>query len=151
MGCLMSGSPADSGHTSTHDRRLDTLLNQLQGNGPKIGAAAGLARLQQERLRSIRHITQARSHDCLQGLQSLTRLLAAALTQPDAPNRLQELSGTAEHLAQLTTDLECWLELAENAGFYAERRDVAETITQLWARSAHALGELPSLTPANPR
>jgi hypothetical protein len=133
------------------NRRLDDLLGQLLGNGPKVGAAAGLARLRQERLQSIQRAASTRSRDCLHGLQNLSRLLAVALNHPEAHLRVEEFSGSAEHLTQLATDLECWLELAENAEFYCERRDVASTITQLWAQSAHALGELPSVSPVGPR
>lgn len=133
-------------HGASHERgrRLETLLNQLQGNGPKIGAAAGLARLRTERLQSIHRNARARSQDCAQGLEHVTRLLAMALAHPDAAHQVTTLRGSAEHLASLAGDLACWLELAENADFYAQRRDVAGTVAALWAKSSHALGELPS-------
>lgn len=123
---------------------LAKLLDDLQGNGPRIEAAAGLARFQQERLQAIRRGARVRVKECLRGLQNLSRLMTLALEHPDFHERRAELAASAEHLASLAIDLESWQELADNAEFYGERREVAAKIAELWSRSAQMLGEWPA-------
>jgi hypothetical protein len=128
---------------STLGDSLNNLLAHLQGNGPKIEAAAGLARFGDERLQAIHRGARVRSKDCLNGVQTLSRLLALILEQPDIQQRRAELMAAVEQLMRLASDLECWQDLADNAAYYGERRDVAAQVATLWARAAHLLGELP--------
>lgn len=122
---------------------LDTLLNNLQGNGSKIRADAGLARLREFRLRKIQLGARARSATCLQAAQSLSRLLTHALENPVGTVSADDLVGITRHLHGLTADMQRWQALADNAAFYRLQRKAAHEVAQRWLQSAQQTEEWP--------
>lgn len=131
---LMSSEDTDS---------LDSLLGHLQGNGPKVMADAGLARLRESRLSAIQRGAESRAEDCLHDVQCLSRLLSQLLLARDMAIRSEDLAATARHICQLVEDHGRWSQLAQNAATYRTQRAVAIEVARRWTHWARHWNEWP--------
>lgn len=122
---------------------LDVLLGHLQGNGPKVTADAGLARLRESRLGVIQHEASSRAETCLQDAGSLARLLGQLLLADSEAVRQEDLAAAARHVGQLVEEHDSWRRLAENAAMYRRQPAMASEVAQLWGRWARHWGEWP--------
>jgi hypothetical protein len=142
--------PVDSGQalegepTDVEDRRdLDTLINHLQGNGPKLMADAGIARLQPKRLAAIRHGALSRAEDCLQDAQNLARLLTLLVRTQDPDVHPADLADLAIRIGRLTEEHTRWRQLSEHADLYRNQQLIAGEVSRRWAQWACHWSEWP--------
>jgi hypothetical protein len=122
---------------------LDALLGHVQGNAPKVGGDAALARLSKPRLEAIELGARTRVEDCLNNIQALARLLAQVLLETDRPIRPADAVTAAQHLGMPAQDYERWNRLAEHALMYRMQRPLAIEVAKHWADWSRHLGEWP--------
>ena len=107
---------------------LETLLNLLQGQGDRILADRGIAAYDPQTLDRISATAELESDDCLDRIHCLLELLDAGLaTDPPALAHATPI-GTVRHLTRILTDHQRWHTLADNAAYYRDHPDIANTI-----------------------
>ena len=107
---------------------LETLLNLLQGGHPCVLADPGIAAYDPQNLERIRTAAELESDECLDRMHCLLELLDAGLATDPPALAQATLIGTVRHLTRFLTDHQRWHALADNAAYYRDHPDIANTI-----------------------
>lgn len=126
---------------------LAGVLDQLLGGSDYVLADAGLARFTPGRLAAIERGAETQVAECLQGIQSLSRLLALAGGCGGSAFTHEDTTAVAWHLHSLAQAMSRWQELAHNAGYFRTHRELAMDIARRYAQMAASLGEWPEGLP----
>ena len=107
---------------------LETLLSLLQGQGDRILADRGIAAYDPQTLDRISANAELESDDCLDRMHCLLELLDATLATDPPTLAHATLIGTVRHLTRFLSDHQRWHALADNAAYYRDHPDIANTI-----------------------
>jgi hypothetical protein len=107
---------------------LETLLNLLQGGGACVLADPGIAAYDPQSLDRISAAAELESDDCLDRMHCLLELLDAGLATDPPALAQATLIGTVRHLTRFLSDHQRWHALADNAAYYRDHPEIANTI-----------------------
>lgn len=135
------GSAGFFSNSASSDSRtaLDRLIPLLQDCTDAVMADAGIARFSIAALDVISSLAQHEAETACERAHLLLRLLEHGLETPSAFEQ-SDLVRTAQHAQRLLYDQQRWRDLADNAVYYRDHREVARRITTLRQSASAASG-----------